>query len=565
MSDSPGGGWSQSPAPFQGMTAPPFALRTGVFHFDARSSVRAGARKRRRKARGDGQQRTNIMTKAFSDILQGLRTSAVEILQSDASDREQLLTKSFEQAEAALGEELVKVAPVGPDEADYITVFADRVVELQAVAEAIEGGACQKMADADPTEGVVLLLKSYAALGNVVLAALAAEHVAEVAEGEDLAKAEGAGLQLLKFGDEQDEILLKTTLPEDLHVLIADPAEIEGGLVEAATDLLAFAGVTPADLAKAFPPPKKKKGPPAAEGDEGEEGPPRKGPPQAEGDEPDGDEGQGGEGDGDGDEDGDFEDGEGDEGFEDDTGMADDDPIEAIAKLGSMILVQVDAVKGAVGGGDAGPMPAEGGGLSAIDAIGQHAALIVVQADAISRAMGAPDAAEGMNPQPDTGVPGNASDQLERAEKPEGEALNKGEAQAESAEKPAGEAQGAVAAEGTLEKSAAQVLEEQLAKAREEADARVAAAEAEHKAAMEKLAKAEAERNEALEKLQRQPAEAKAVLQPESLTKAGDMTINQGKGDAPVVTPEALAKMSESQRTLTLMKMAQKNPQPFRP
>lgn len=292
------------------------------------------------------------MTK-YETIMAALHKSVAELVAQAPENLAEELGKRFEDAGEALGQQLDADLPLEAGEADHVSFFEDSVHQLTKAAVALRDGNVMLLADNAPSDSAITLALHAADLGHIALQSLVNEEVEIIEKASDL----GEGEALLKMDDgEGGDLLLKTALPEQMHELIVTADEIDNRLAEIGASLLAHAGIAPHDLAKAFP--MKGRRPPTNDGDE-EDG------EDEEDEDPE-------------DEDEEYEDQEDDGAEDDEEDDGPTDPVELIAEMGGMILIQVDALRQAQA--QSGGEEQEGGPL---DVFTKAASLIVVQADEV--------------------------------------------------------------------------------------------------------------------------------------------------------------------------------------
>lgn len=191
------------------------------------------------------------MNKA-AEMVSRLRQSVAEIMASDAADKDALLGKSFQEFEEALNksaeeDQAALIAAIEQEQAeaaeaaDPLLHFAEAIGTADDLAgQMVEAGAVD--------EATAELLGQWSALNDLVARSLVNHRVAPVMEGEDVEALKADGLGLLEMplakadGAGPEAILLKTDLPEELHALITDPAEIQGALAELGFGLAKSAG-----------------------------------------------------------------------------------------------------------------------------------------------------------------------------------------------------------------------------------------------------------------------------------------------------------------------------------
>ena len=297
----------------------------------------------RRKAKRGALQKGTIMPPfetALTGYVDTLRTSVTSITAQAAPDqRDRLIEQSLGEFADALrksygeAEELAKAEGLGGrHEEDPLLKglgCVGRIAQLvQTLSEQtkniIEGRSLYAYAGAndkdapkpdDPaSEEVAQYLNGMLRLGEMALRTAVNEHV-EPADDDEAP--EGMRLVLVPNaedpGDERLAVVVKTTLPEDLAKFATDPGMMDEAMIEFAAILMANSGVDAGSLekflgggglAKAF----------------GEED-------QEEGAEPEGEEGN-------------------------EAGMEqDDDPLDAIGRLGAAIVIQVGALQDMLSGG----------------------------------------------------------------------------------------------------------------------------------------------------------------------------------------------------------------------
>lgn len=315
------------------------------------------------------------MSKSYPDLIGALRTSVLETVAATAPDEvEAALAKSFGEFEDALHQQLSEDMLPAPGDTDPLSFFGMHLEALEKGVALIEGGECMPLAGMQPGDTSINLMKAVLDLGDLALRAAASDFAAPIMAGEDT----GDGESLVKVATSDGEALVKTVLPLEMKDLLISPIDLGAEIASFGAQLLAFAGVSPEQLAKAAPPFKRK-----PRGGEDEE---------AEGDEG-ADEGE--EGDGEGDEGAEYaegdegaDEGEFPEGMEGGEGAADEGtPLENIAKLATGILIELDSLSemaGAAGdmaeGADGNPI------MGAVEGMQKMAALLVVQADALQSA-----------------------------------------------------------------------------------------------------------------------------------------------------------------------------------
>ena len=233
-----------------------------------RGSVRTGS------FHAASHRKDQVMSKLNLEAMLGaLQKSVGEINQVGGDNRDELLAKSFkefgEAVEAEVAGVLAKAAPA--EEVLYkdlgtVGHVARLVHHMGQHASALEKSG----AEVSPEVGT--LLDQCMAFGHLALHKAVNEHC-EPAE-EDLLKPNAVlpdGVSLIGVpiaDDHENQVVVKTTLPEDLAKLAVDPATIAERAVELSIEGLQFAGVPDqaltkifgdgGELAKAFPPAKKK-------------------------------------------------------------------------------------------------------------------------------------------------------------------------------------------------------------------------------------------------------------------------------------------------------------------
>lgn len=342
--------------------------------------------------------RENHMRKNFAEALGTLQTSVLEIVESGAENRDELLGKSFSEFETAIGAQIDEIAPTHEPLAkglNLIASFASALAGVQRTVEAICEGkpyAYSSMDDReDCPEHVQEALDRFIDAGETALSMMVNDHVALPEDEDDAEKAEQAG-ELHKLETDEGEILVKSALPAELLAKAVDPALIAAHLIEvgeAMTDqgVAALAdldaeGLLAPELYKAIPERfrDEEQGDEQPAGDEGGEDPEAGG----EGEDPDA----------------------GAEGGEGGDPAGDMNPIEVIARLASAILVV------------AGAMVHQGGEGGDEQAVGDEVV----------------DGAEGAEPQDEAPSQGDENQGVDA----EGEQMRQANAQAQAAEGPAG-------------------------------------------------------------------------------------------------------------------------------
>lgn len=149
------------------------------------------------------------MSKSYEDFFAALQQSTIELAKAAPDDLEEQLAKSFGEAQAAFAEQLAVDLPLMPEEVSHIDLFRERLVGMADAIDAIEGGACQKIAGAGVGAETLELAKSVIGLGQVVLQCMAGDHVGLADPNEQLAEGE----HLYKIGDDTGDLLIKSALP----------------------------------------------------------------------------------------------------------------------------------------------------------------------------------------------------------------------------------------------------------------------------------------------------------------------------------------------------------------
>lgn len=310
------------------------------------------------------------MTKAYEEMLEALRTSVLEIVAADGSDRDAELKKSFDEFDAALKGRLDEDVPLSIEGTDPVSLMGSRLGLLGEAVDAIEHGLVK--GGNTLHEDSLMLAKGVLELGSLMLSACAADFAEPAEEDETLAK----GVGLYKVPTTAGEVLMKSALPEEAALLTADKGDVADKLAEFFFEGLDWLGV---DLSKKAPPWAKKGDDDEADDDEGGEEDTAAGAEDQDEDDADTDP---------------------DESDAPEGGEGEGSPLENISRLSALALLELDNIKQQLGP-DAGGEDPEGG-LSALDAIGQHLALAVVSADALSGAVaGAEEDPAAMDPNAD--------------------------------------------------------------------------------------------------------------------------------------------------------------------
>jgi hypothetical protein len=557
-----GGGptFGQSAAAFAGLTATDLAARRRrvALALTVRDLVRpAAVRSRRRiQRRGQDEQQGSLrMAKSYEEMLGALRTSVTEIVAAGREDRDEALAKSFDDFGADLATSLGEDLVLAPGETDAVALLADRLALLEEAIDACEAGEVQPIAGRSPTSGALELAKCAVDLGEIALRTMASEFAVPVRTGETA----GEGEVLLKIASPEvnTEILVKTCLPEHLQRLITAPPDTDAALAALAVDLISLAGHDPRTvLAKRAPPQfrrqaegddyqeEREDGPPRGrgaraqedgprrarpgrgqeQGEQEEEGQPQRGrarPGQEEEQEQDPEAGDPEE----------FE----DEGEGDDLDAA--TPFEVIGRLGTMGLVEIDEVKGALGAQAETP---DGEPLNAVDALAQHLAMVVITANAIQKALDGDPMEEPEAEQQDEMLPPDQAGEQEIEKGTRAGTLRKLAPDTTRLGKQAAAAE---------ERLGHLTSKERLAKRIDETEARLA----------ERLAATERK----LAKLQGEPEPAKAALGgARALSKQADNAGLDGetKEESLDDMVERLAKLGPAERQQVMIKMAHQHP-----
>lgn len=469
------------------------------------------------------------MAKAYLEMLDALRTSVSEIVAANAGDRDERLAKNFTQFGEDLRGALLRDLPLAPEEADPVTFVGDIVATASKAVQAIEAGHCARLAKGQVGNGSLALLKAWVALGDLAARAAATDFAQPIEHGENA----GEGEQLVKVSSAAAgcDVLVKTVLPETTAAnFLADPADIEDGLVGLGIDLLGMGGMGPTDLVKMacsdlgprarvrlakrlmkknpFPPPRAK--------DEDEEEEEARAEAEDEDDDLTDEDVEA-----DDDEETASEFGEGDEdGAE---GMA-EDPIENIARAAALGLVELGRLKDQIP--PEALQSADPNEIGMLDAIGAHLAMAGNAAEALLAIDDDPNAME----------PG-AMDQ-DQGQQPPGYAEE---------EDPQDRFRKGISADD-LKK----VADEAVARVREESDKRIEALETQLAATQEQLAKVAAEPQ--APKAMKTGTPAVAVL-----SKADDngaSVLPQGETEEQFAL--RLSKLSKEQAAQELIKVAHK-------
>ncbi len=448
------------------------------------------------------------MSKNYENMLDALRTSVIEIVNANPADRDAKLEKTFASYSAALSKRLNEDMLLPIEEHDPVTVLGDRIGRLNEVVDALEKGLCPGAELL--SEQALLLSKSVVEFGGLVLNAAAADF-AEPTHPDDEVQ-EGMGLYKVASHTQGEEILVKSVLPPAAAALTADPADTSARLVEFFMEGLGWLGV-PVKLAKRMPAQLARgKGPAEAE-DEGDDADADADDAANEDDEQEMSE------DGDPDEEEGMM-GDDEEGQPDQPDMQAGNPLERIARAGTLALLELDQLREQIGDN---AMTGEDGQMSALDAMGQHLALVITGAQALSAALD------------------DGADMPEGAD-PEGAAPMQ-DAEPEEALKATPNA--------GLEKSTAAVL---------------AKAVQENAAAQEALQKAKDDARALQAKVDELSKYVQAPAAPKASTGVGVQVLSK-EGDASGAAPESvedqaarLAKMTPEAAALELTKMAFQNP-----
>lgn len=251
--------------------------RVKSFVRDAQGSpVGAGTTRSRlsRHRRSAGTTEDAVMT-LVPQMMQTLKKSVVEIALAGGENVEALLTKSFGEFEEAFAPELGKAVVSGAEEiaAEALAKSAEfeeplykglgavgRIANLLSMTagsvKRIEDGVdyASSSEDADvPPDHVLMLL--HHAIGAIELALRAAvnEHVEPVGDDEEPED----GYNYVHVGNVEDPdddagMVVKCALPEALAKMATDPGAISIAAVQAGSALLLEAGVSEAQLSKAF-------------------------------------------------------------------------------------------------------------------------------------------------------------------------------------------------------------------------------------------------------------------------------------------------------------------------
>jgi hypothetical protein len=299
------------------------------------------------------------MRKDVSGLVGTLFDSVAGIVASASPDSSELLSKSFEQFGEALAQQLD--VEYGPDPEplakglNHVAAFASALSKMDASVEAIKSGQPIFEDDNEPVvASTMAALDRFVGHGVILLKQMVNDTADLPEDEEDLERAEQAG-ELIKVESEfGGEMLVKSELPEDLAQYLTDPLDLMAEMAsmgsamiddardiadvllqgdpEAIPDDLAKALPLVFDLRKEAPPFARKKRPEEADPDqdEGAEEGDDESDPMASGGAPGRAPGGGGPGMGDDDA------GEsGDAG----AGGPQQDPIETITKLASIIVV----------------------------------------------------------------------------------------------------------------------------------------------------------------------------------------------------------------------------------
>lgn len=287
MSGGDGGGststgFHQSPAPFSGLTNTD--LRPRRRHRRPVPLLDTSWPRVRSTGRGDplNRRKGHVMRKDVADLVGTLRASVLEIADSAAPNRDELLAKSFEQFGEALApvvEPLEGVSDLDPPELEplgegleHINAFGTALGEMRLSVDAIFAGNPLRKRDITEAEaaGIVYAaaddlserIETFMQLGELILAKMVNDSVEIIDTDLEAAAAEADGT-LAKIDTAAGTLLVRTPLPDELCAYLADPldllvktADLARALTGSATLLageLAKAEALPDDLLDAYP------------------------------------------------------------------------------------------------------------------------------------------------------------------------------------------------------------------------------------------------------------------------------------------------------------------------
>lgn len=208
--------------------------------------------RRRRRRKGEP------MRKQITDLVGTLNESVSQIAASGREDRDELLTKSFQEFNGALLEQLAEVLPMQEEPLEkglnHIATFADAVRRYANTVNALKTGRPSYMISDSSDNGdretlpdeLAAMMDQSIHVGVLTLQAMV-NHTAMLPEDEDaLKQADQAGRLAKVEMVDGTEIAVETDLPEEYHELLTDPVELAAGYADAARAMtdqaLAIAG-----------------------------------------------------------------------------------------------------------------------------------------------------------------------------------------------------------------------------------------------------------------------------------------------------------------------------------
>ena len=160
------------------------------------------------------------MRKDLSGLIQTLEKSATEIALSGADDREQRLSKSFSEFEAAMFAQLDDVLPNEEQLAkgvNHIGSFAHAVRQASNAMELVKAEAPEEISD---------LADDWINVGVTALRTMVNGTAEVPADGENLERLERQGNLAKLMTPDGEEMLVKTDLPQDYHEFLTDPVDL---------------------------------------------------------------------------------------------------------------------------------------------------------------------------------------------------------------------------------------------------------------------------------------------------------------------------------------------------
>jgi hypothetical protein len=263
--------FSQSASPTTGLTNYSVEPRAKELYpaptIKGRSRNRHAAWRKRFPSRGTMKKESTTMNAnhTIEAMVDTLRKSVTSIAASNAANRDDLLAKSFDEFRAALGGEiegqLAKAAPKAEEPlfkglggvgrvANLVGTLASQISTIQNGYESWQGRDGNPPSDADPASPeLVEHLEDLLAHAEGILRVAVNEHCEPLDDGDN---GDGYHVVMVPMSDGGGEVAVKTDLPTDLAKYATDPDGIDVFFADMAFSTLARAGVDTEALSKAL-------------------------------------------------------------------------------------------------------------------------------------------------------------------------------------------------------------------------------------------------------------------------------------------------------------------------